>query len=65
MEFVTTPNSAGGIVTFGGDGRVVNFTTTPAAYELQGPVGKIMPTPIAVRINSAGRVEVVIPKEWP
>jgi prepilin-type N-terminal cleavage/methylation domain-containing protein len=65
VEFVTTPSSAGGIVTFGGDGRLVNFPTTPAAYQIQGPVGKIMPTPVAVRINAAGRVEVVLPKEWP
>lgn len=65
VEFVTTPNSVGGIVTFGGDGRVVNFTTTPATYQIQGPVGKVMPTPVAVRVNSAGRVEVEMPKVWP
>jgi prepilin-type N-terminal cleavage/methylation domain-containing protein len=65
VEFVATPSSAGGIVTFGGDGRLVNFPTTPAAYQIQGPVGKVMPTPVAIRVNSAGRVEVVMPTVWP
>ena len=47
VEFVTTPASGGGIVIFGGDGRLVNFTNpTPAVYEIQGPVGKVMPTPV-------------------
>lgn len=66
VEFVTTPASGGGIVIFGGDGRLVNFTNpTPAVYEIQGPVGKVMPTPVAIKVNAAGRVEVVMPKDWP
>ncbi len=66
VEFVATPASAGGTVTFGGDGRLTNFThPTPAVYELQGPVGKVMPTPVMVRVSSGGRVEVVLPKDWP
>ncbi len=66
VEFVSTPNSAGGTITFGGDGRLVNFTApTPAVFQIQGPVGKVMPTPLAIRVHSGGRVEVVLPKEWP
>ncbi len=66
VEFVATPSSAGGIVTFGGDGRLTNFTApTPAVYQIQGPVGKVMPTPLAIRVNAAGRVEVVTPAVWP
>jgi prepilin-type N-terminal cleavage/methylation domain-containing protein len=66
VEFVTTPNAAGGMVTFGGDGRLVNFTApTPAVFQLQGPVGKVMPTPLAIRVHSGGRVEVEMPKVWP
>lgn len=66
VEFVATPSSTGGIVTFGGDGRLSNFpSTTPAVYLIQGPVGRVMPTPIMVRVNAAGRVEVVTPTVWP
>jgi prepilin-type N-terminal cleavage/methylation domain-containing protein len=66
VEFVATPASGGGTVTFGGDGRLVNFThPTPAVYQLQGPVGKVMPTPVMIRVSSGGRVEVELPKDWP
>jgi len=66
VEFVATPASAGGAVVFGGDGRLVNFTNpTPAVYQLQGPVGKVMPTPIEIRVSAGGRVEVVTPSVWP
>jgi prepilin-type N-terminal cleavage/methylation domain-containing protein len=64
-EFVATPASTGGTVTFGGDGRLTNFTApTPAVYEIQGPVGKVLPTPVSIRIHSSGRVEVVTPAVW-
>jgi len=66
VDFVATPSSAGGIVTFGGDGRLANFTApTPAVYQIQGPVGKTMPTPVLVQVNAAGRVQVVTPTVWP
>jgi prepilin-type N-terminal cleavage/methylation domain-containing protein len=66
VEFVATPAAAGGVVVFGGDGRLANFTNpTPAVYQIQGPVGKVMPTPVAIRVSSGGRVEVVTPTVWP
>jgi type IV fimbrial biogenesis protein FimU len=63
-----TPNIAGGIVSFGGDGRLAMPTPnpTPGAYEyvLRGPVG--VPTPNEIRVQAwpNGRVVVVTPKDW-
>ncbi|MGH9651812.1 MAG: GspH/FimT family pseudopilin [Terriglobales bacterium] len=66
VEFVATPNAPGGTVTFGGDGRLVNFTApTPAVFLIQGPVGRVLPTPVSIRVHSGGRVEVVTPAVWP
>jgi prepilin-type N-terminal cleavage/methylation domain-containing protein len=64
-----TPNAAGGTVTFGGDGRLVNPPLNPTpgfglAYTLEGPVGA--PTPNRIRINAdpSGRVTVITPVNW-
>jgi Tfp pilus assembly protein FimT len=62
-QFYATPNALGGIVTFGGDGRVVNFPTTPAIYSIEGPVGMRTPNRIEVRVSTGGRVEVT-PTVW-
>ncbi|HTO89442.1 MAG TPA: GspH/FimT family pseudopilin [Thermoanaerobaculia bacterium] len=63
-QFVATPNSAGGTVTFGGDGRVVNFAATPAIYQVQGPVGSTRMNMIEIRAHASGRIEVVTPTVW-
>ena len=47
----------------GGDGRVVNFPTTPAIYSIEGPVGMRTPNRIEVRVSTGGRVEVT-PTVW-
>jgi hypothetical protein len=66
VQFVATPLSGGGTVTFGSDGRLLNFANqTPAVYQMEGPVGQTTPIPIWVRINSGGRVEVVTPTVTP
>ena len=63
-----TPNIAGGIVAFGGDGRLAMPTPnpTPGAYEyvLRGPVGKPTPNEIHVQAWPNGRVVVVTPTDW-
>jgi len=66
IEFVATPASGGGTVTFGSDGRLLNFSSqTPAVYQMQGPIGMTTPIPVWVRINAGGRVEVVTPTVTP
>jgi len=63
-QFYATPASTGGTVTFGGDGRLVNFTApTPAVYSVEGPVGATNMNRIEIRVNSGGRVEVT-PTVW-
>ena len=58
-ELLETPAVAGGTITFGGDGRVINFDPrTPAVFQLQGPVGMRTPNRYEIRTNSGGRVEV-------
>src|SRR5262249_45637785 len=63
-----TPNIAGGVIAFGGDGRLAMPTPnpTPGAYEyvLRGPVGKPTPNEIRVQAWPNGRVVVVTPKDW-
>ena len=63
-----TPQVGGGIVTFGGDGRLAMPTPnpTPGAYEyvLRGPVGRPTPNEIRVQAWPNGRVVVVTPKDW-
>ena len=63
-QFYRTPASVGGTVTFGGDGRLANFTApTPAIYSVEGPVGATNMNRIEIRVNSGGRVEVT-PTVW-
>ena len=63
-----TPNIAGGIVSFGGDGRLAMPTPnpTPGCYEyvLRGPVGVPTPNEVHVQAWPNGRVVVVTPKDW-
>jgi len=62
-----TPNTAGGTLTFGGDGRVSNAPSpvaTPAQFVLQGPVGAGTTNQIKIRAHSSGRIEVVTPTDW-
>ena len=58
-ELFETPAVAGGVITFGGDGRVINFDPrTPAVFQIQGPIGMRTPNRYEIRTNSGGRVEV-------
>lgn len=64
-QFVATPAAPGGTVTFGGDGRLANFTApTPAVLTVEGPVGSNRMNQITIRTTSGGRVEVVTPTVW-
>jgi prepilin-type N-terminal cleavage/methylation domain-containing protein len=62
-----TPTVAGGIVTFGGDGRLVNPPLQPTPglqYILEGPIGASTPNRITIKADSNGRVAVVTPVDW-
>ena len=65
----TTPNAPGGVITFGGDGRVVTVPTPQATpgnwyYTVQGPVGAATPNQIQVQAWPNGQVKVVTPTNW-
>jgi len=62
-----TPFAAGGAVTFGGDGRLVNppLQPTPGVqYTLEGPVGATTPNRIKIKADASGRIVVVTPVDW-
>jgi prepilin-type N-terminal cleavage/methylation domain-containing protein len=62
-----TPKVAGGTVTFGGDGRLVNPPLQPTPgfrYVLEGPVGAATPNQIQIYADTSGRVVVVTPVNW-
>ena len=62
-----TPFAAGGTVTFGGDGRLVNPPLQPTPgfrYVLEGPVGAATPNRITINADTSGRVVVVTPVNW-
>lgn len=62
-----TPNTTGGTIVFGGDGRVTNLTApvaTPGIIVLQGPVGSQVPNQIKIQAHSSGRIVVVTPTDW-
>ena len=61
-----TPNSVGGTITFGGDGRVTNFTTTPAIMILEGPVNVTASkrNQITIQTDLSGRIRIVTPVDW-
>ncbi len=62
-----TPTAAGGIVTFGGDGRLANPPLQPTPglqYILEGPVGAVTPNRITIKADTSGRVAVVTPVDW-
>ncbi len=62
-----TPSTAGGTITFGGDGRLANPPPQPTPgyfYTLQGPVGASVPNQVTISADSNGRVAVVTPTNW-
>lgn len=62
-----TPTAAGGIITFGGDGRLVNPPLQPTPglqYILEGPVGAATPNRITIKADTSGRIAVVTPVDW-
>ncbi len=62
-----TPNTTGGTITFGADGRVSNAPSpvaTPPQFVLQGPVGARTTNQIKIRAHASGRIEVVTPTNW-
>ena len=65
-QFVETPNAAGGTLTFGGDGRLSNFTTTPAIMIIEGPVNVVASArnQITIQTDASGRIKIVTPVDW-
>lgn len=63
-ELVATPT--GGVVTFGGDGRLIAPppAPTPNIIVLRGPVGAINMNTLTVETSAAGRVKVITPTVW-
>jgi prepilin-type N-terminal cleavage/methylation domain-containing protein len=62
-----TPSAAGGTVTFGGDGRLVNPPLQPTpglVYILEGPIGAATPNRVRIEADSSGRIVVVTPVNW-
>jgi len=62
-----TPTSAGGMIIFGGDGRLANPPAQPTPglrYVLEGPIGVATPNRIQVYADSSGHVTVVTPVNW-
>lgn len=66
-RFYATPSTAGGTVTFGGDGRLANPPLQPTpglVYILEGPVGAATPNRVSIKADSSGRIAVVTPVDW-
>jgi prepilin-type N-terminal cleavage/methylation domain-containing protein len=64
---VETPRAAGGVVTFGGDGRLQSFPPlTPAVYILEGPTNANVNARNQVRVQAeaSGKISVVTPVDW-
>jgi prepilin-type N-terminal cleavage/methylation domain-containing protein len=63
-QLVATPT--GGVVTFGGDGRLVAPppAPTPNVIILKGPVGAINQNTLTIETSSGGRVKVITPAVW-
>ena len=68
VRFKQTPNSAGGIMTFGNDGRLVvpqlGALTPNAVMIVEGPVNSSPRNAISINTNARGRVQVVTPVDW-
>jgi type II secretory pathway pseudopilin PulG len=66
-RMVETPNAPGGLVTFGGDGRLVNPppVQTPAlVYILEGPVNANVRNQIKIETTAGGGIKIVTPTNW-
>jgi Tfp pilus assembly protein FimT len=68
VQFVQTPNSTGGTITFGGDGRmsvpVLGALTPNATMIVEGPVNAGVRNQIRINTSSSGRIQVVTPVDW-
>jgi type II secretory pathway pseudopilin PulG len=67
VQFVQTPNATGGTISFGGDGRLVNFPlATPAIMIVEGPPGVVASkrNQITIQTDSTGRIKIITPTDW-
>jgi prepilin-type N-terminal cleavage/methylation domain-containing protein len=68
VRMFQTPSSAGGTITFGGDGRlsapVLPALTPNAVMIVDGPVNSSPRNQIQILTSAAGRVQVVTPVDW-
>lgn len=67
-QLIETPNSAGGAIVFGGDGRLANFSNATAPFgatmTIQGPIGAANTNDIFFQIRLNGKVTVRTPVVW-
>jgi hypothetical protein len=68
VRFFATPISAGGTITFGGDGRmsspVLPAQTPNAQIIVEGPVNSSPRNKIEINTSQSGRIQVVTPVDW-
>jgi prepilin-type N-terminal cleavage/methylation domain-containing protein len=68
VRFFQTPNTTGGTIAFGGDGRLTTppaLLTTPALVMIvEGPANGPVRNQIQIQTNRAGSVKVVTPVDW-
>lgn len=69
VRFVETPNTGGGSIGFGGDGRLVITTPIPALTPglrmvVEGPANGAVRNQIRIEANRAGAVKVITPVDW-
>ena len=68
VRFFQTPNSAGGAITFGGDGRMtapsLGALTPVAVMIVEGPANSSPRNQISINTSVTGRVAIVTPVDW-
>jgi type II secretory pathway pseudopilin PulG len=67
VRFFQTPNTTGGTIAFGGDGRLTPMPgiLTPAVVMIvEGPANGPVRNQIQIQTNRAGAVKVVTPVDW-
>lgn len=69
VRFVSTPNSTGGAVVFGGDGRLMvtpplSVLTPSLQMVVEGPANGPVRNQIKIDTNAAGAVRITTPVDW-
>lgn len=69
VRFNRTPNTTGGTIAFGGDGRLImspppGNALTPAVMIVEGPTNSTPRNQISIEVNARGEIRVVTPVNW-